>query len=210
MPNSKTAAGRSRPSLRTWSRSWNGSSADLAAKYDMLEKALAAAEAHKTGLLEKHRLERTNWERLREELEHQRAARIALEETLHASEARQMEILEGQRTERVEFQAMREELEKQRTVRLNMEEELRSSEARLTQLAEEQQRERTESAALAPGASASACRPACSRGRPAGCGVQAADGALHGNRIHRHAGPVGTGHPHERLRRTAHSGSGCR
>jgi hypothetical protein len=109
---------------------------------------LAASEAHKTRLLEKHRLEQTNWERLREELEHQRAARVALEETLRASEARQTEILEGQRTERAEFHAMREELERQRTVRLTTEEELRASEARLTQLAEDHQREQAESEAL--------------------------------------------------------------
>jgi hypothetical protein len=98
--------------------------------------------------MEKHRLELANWEKLREELDHQRAARMALEETLHASEARQMEMEEAQRTERAEVQAMRAELEKQRTIRLTLEEEVRDSESRFTRLAEEQQREQVESEAL--------------------------------------------------------------
>jgi len=121
---------------------------DLAAGSQRLEQALAASEAERAGLLERQQRERSEWEELREELEHQRAARIALEEALHASEARNAEILEEQHAERMELQAAREEQEKQRADRLNMEEELRSSAARLAQLAAGQQRERTELAAL--------------------------------------------------------------
>jgi DNA-binding response OmpR family regulator len=121
---------------------------DLKDKHAVLEKALAASEAYQTQLLEEQRREREDRGKAENELERQRAARVALEDALHAVEARQAGLLEEQRSERAEWQTVRDELDRQRTARLALEDALRALEARLAQLEEKHQAERTELEAL--------------------------------------------------------------